>query len=212
MDFYEKLKDGVITEAEMPKESRNLLVEADIDSYDVPETLAGIKERLKGLLSFRNDNQDLNPNCYELADITLSLNNALASEMEKENPDIAACERIRQSFEVLYENVAEHALVGKKIADKKSSLYALLSSMKKGLANPQRIDDKQKQYMQVLSGVNFYQRERLKEGDVALPNECETQIIADADKEKLPDDLKIACENIEKDISKPQRMLEVPSI
>lgn len=212
MDFYENLKAGVITEDDIQKESRSLLIDSNIDGYDVPETLAGIKERLKGLLAFRNDNQDLNPNCYELADITLSLNNALASEMEKENPDLAACERITQSFEVLYENVAEHALVGKKLADKKSSLYALLSSMKKGLSNPQKISDNQKQYMQVLSGVNFYQRERLKEGEVALPNECETQIIAEADKENLPDDLKIVCENIEKDISEPQKMLEVLSI
>ena len=211
MSFMEELANGVIKEGEIAEEV-DLMEAANIDGYDVPSTLATVRSNIKNVLSFRNDNKDLNPNCEEIARLTLELNNALAREMSKAQPDVQACESLTESFDVLYHNVVEHALVGKKIADRQSSLYKLLATMKASLESPKRVEEEEKRYLQTLCSVNFFQREKLQQGEIVAPNQYEQAVIGNVEHELLPEDLQPICVKMEQDIATPEIMRDTLSI
>lgn len=206
MSFIEELEKNVVSDGEYGSSQKDLMDAANIDGYDVPQTLSGVKANIKGVLNFRNENKDLNPNCFELASLALCLNNALATEMAKETPDIEACDNMRASFGVLYDNVINHALVGKKFADKESNIYKLFEKMRTALQQPEVIGEEEKRYLQTLCGVNFFQRERLKAGEIVQPNEYEQGVIENIDHESLPKDLQDICVKMEQDISSPEIM------
>ena len=209
MSFIDELQENVIGDEEFEKlTERDLIQEANIDGYEVPETLGEIKVRIKGVLDFRNVNQDLNPNCYELATLMLELNNSLVAELASEQPNIKACENIKGSLSVLYDNVINHALVGKKFADKQSNIYKLFEKMKEGLEVPQPIKDEEKIYLQTICGVNFFQRERLKDGEEVFPNPTEQGIIDNVDYDKLPENVQNIAKEMSMDIASPKRMQE----
>ena len=211
MTFMEELAGGVIKEGESLEEV-DLMVLSNIDGFDVPQTLATVKQDIRNVMSFRNDNKDLNPNCFELAKLSLDLNNAIAREMAKKEPNVEACDNMRAAFDVLYRNVIEHALVGKKFADRQSNIYKLFNKMKSRLESPVRIEEEEKRYLQTLCGVNFFQRERLQQGEIVLPNQYEKAVIDNVEHELLPEDLQPICVKMEQDIATPEIMRDTLSI
>jgi len=205
MSLTEDLQKSIVSVEEQVAQE-DFILTSNIDGYDVPQTLKGIKQSIKNLLNWRNENKDMNPNCEEIARVMIDLNNALAREMGEPTPDVEACDNLRKSFDVLYNNVVEHALVGKKFADKQSNLYRLLSSMKSGLYSPTRIEQEEQNYLRTLCGVNFFQRERLQQGEVVFPNETEKVTIENVQRDRLPESLKSICARMEKDIASPEIM------
>lgn len=205
----DNLKDSVYSVNEIKNNNLDLINESKINEYDVPEELADIKDRITNLLNFRNENKDLNPNCNELMDVLIDLNNSLAREIKSNSPDLEACEKIKKSFNVLYDNVINHALVDiSKFADKDSNLYKLFETLKSKLDDPKRVNLETREYLKVLSGVNVFQRERIINGEVVYPNEYENGVINESPEYDIPEELIDICNNLRKDIRNPEKLRE----
>lgn len=206
MGFRDELISEVNVENVLPDD---LVEKSKINEYEVPENLKNIKNRIAGLLNFRNENKDLNPNCNELMDITVDLNNSLAKELKSESPDIEACDSIKSSFGVLYGNVIDHALLSvSKLASKDSSIYKTFEGVIEKLNSPKRINLETKEYLKVLVGVNFFQRERAALGEAVQPNSYESGVIEDFDEYDIPDDLIDVTNRLKSDVKSPELLID----
>ncbi len=206
MDFKEELNKNVNKEFELP----NLVKMADIENLDVPQNLKNIKERIKNILNFRNEHQDYNPNCNELMDVMIDLNNGLSKEQKEKNPNIESCHKLTLGFNVLYDNVINQSLLGNGYANKDSGLYKLFENVKNNMEEPERINLETKEYLKVLAGTNYYQREMLKNSnEVVYPNNSEKEVINDSDNYDIPESLEAITEEIKNDINNPDRMKEI---
>lgn len=201
MDFKEELKSGVKTDIEV----RDLVKESGIEELELPVNLQPIKNRIEGVLKFRNENQKLDPNMFELMDIMTSLNNSLARDG---NASSSQREDLKRAFDVLYTNVLDDGFIGNHLGDKNSNIYQMFENVKNGLYEPEEIDSFTAEYLNVLSGVNLYQRQQLKEKNIAYPNDFEKSIIENRDSLNIPEHLKDITLKVQDDISMPEIMLD----
>ena len=200
MSFGDELKEGV---ADI--EVKDLVKESGIEGLDLPVNLRPIKSRIEGILKFRNENQNIEPNMFELMDVMTSLNNSLARD---KNASLSQREDLKKAFDVLYKNVLDEGFIGNNLGSQNSNLYQMFESVRNGLNNPEEIDSFTTQYLNVLSGVNLFQRSQLKEKNVVYPNDVEKAIIESRDALDIPEHLKEITLKVQEDISTPEKMLE----
>ncbi len=192
----------------MGVEVRNLVEDSGIEGLEVPQNLKASKQRIQGLLNFRNEHQDFAPNCNEMMDVMIDFNNSLSREKKQENPDNKSCENLRNAFDVLYNNVINEALLDSGYANKDSNLYKMFDTVYEGLQSPKRINLESKEYLKVLAGFNYFQREQLSSGNLVAPNPSESMVLEDSDEYDLSDSLRKITDEVKLDINSPERMKE----